>query len=152
MVRIIHLEATWEYHWGILNHFLKTCKIFRDMNLTGRSKYSGKGCSISQPPKMRDEMPISTIYQKPRYDPHYSKYIWVRVIYCAQGIYRVWALMQLLIHRASALALLEDEQKFKLGGGVDGHYFPFWPFWRAKRHVYKAFKPRIASWFDQMDR
>ena len=26
--------------------------------------------------------------------------------------------MQLLIHRASALALLEDEQKFKLGGGV----------------------------------
>jgi hypothetical protein len=34
--------------------------------------------------------------------------------------------MQLLIHRATALALLEDEQKFKLGG-VDGHYFPFLP-------------------------
>ena len=39
-----------------------------------------------------------------------------RVICCAQGTCWVWTLMQFLIHRASVWALLEDEQKFKLGG------------------------------------
>jgi len=73
---------------------------------------------------MRDEMPVSTIYQKLRYEPTHWQYIWVRVICCAQGIYGVWALMQLLIHQASALALLEDEQKFKLGGGCWRPLFP----------------------------
>ena len=62
---------------GNLKPLLKKLAKLQDMNLNRSRKYSGKGCSVSQPPKMRDEMPISTIYQKPRYEPTYSMYKWL---------------------------------------------------------------------------
>ena len=110
--------VTWEYHWRILNHFLKTCKIFRDRNLNKKQEIFRKRL-----------FSLSTAQDKGwNANKHHlpETKVWatlfnvqmVRVICCAQGIYRVWALMQLLIHRASALALLEDERKFKLGWGV----------------------------------
>jgi len=107
--------ATWEYHWGILKHFLKICKIFRDRNLNRKQEI------------FRWRLfNLSTAHEGWNANKHHipETKVWanlfnvqmVRVICCEQGIWRVWALMQLLIHRASALALLEDEQKFKLGG------------------------------------
>ena len=53
--------AIWEHHWGILNHFWKTCKNSEIGTWTGGRKYSGESCSISQPPKTRDEMRVSPI-------------------------------------------------------------------------------------------
>ena len=83
MVRIIHLERLESTIGESWTTFWKLAKYSEIGTWTGSRKYFGKGYSISQPPKTRDEMPISTIYQKPRYEPTYSKYIWVRVICCA---------------------------------------------------------------------
>ena len=117
--------ATWEYHWGILNHFLKTCKIFRDRNLNRKQEiFRWRLFNLST---AQDEGWNANKHHLPEIK------VWanlfnvqmVRVICCEQGIWRIWALMQLLIHRASALALLEDEQKFQLGGvlmAINSHF------------------------------
>jgi hypothetical protein len=80
--------------------FWKLAKKIQERNLKRKQENSSGNCSVSQLLKMRDEMRISpTIRTKVRANilKVHAGYIRVRVICYAQGTYRGWTLVQLLI-------------------------------------------------------